>query len=923
MDCKFLGLDDALLEQFIYGLLDLNLHRRILSRTELSMKIAVDEDRAYKMAGQSTPDLHRFPPSVMALFLLRPSSARCPTKSLSPTSMPPSTGCALFPSRTPGPVSAAVAATSVPPAVSEPRSAANAVAITGINSLQLASDIDLLVSEFADVFSEALGCYKGTPISLNLDPLVVPIRLKAHRVPLALRAKVDAELDKLISQGILEPMDHAPWETPIVLPLKSDGSLRVCADYKATVNKALQAHPYPVPVVQHVLHSLGQGKIFAKLDLAQAYQQLPVDDATATTTTIITHRGAFRCTCLQFGISVAPSLFQGLMERLLYGIPGVTPYFNDVLIAAPDQSGLISTLRAVLSHFCAAGLHLKRSKCCLGSHSSTVNFLSFHVDGQGIHPSPAKIEAITNVPTPSSKAELQAFLGLLNFYATFIPHKASYGERLPLLLACDVSPYGMGTVLSHSFPDGSEAPITYYSRTLSRAERNYSHLDKEALVSIAGVKRFHNYLYGRPFTLLTNHKPLFGILAGDRATPRILSPRMSRWSEFLSAYAYRLQYQPGKHMGHMDALSRCLLPLTLSDPAPSIASGVFLINNLALPLSASDITTSTASDLLLSRVLDAVRRGWTADSQAPKFLLFLGRPTELSVLQGCLLWGSRVVMPPALRQLVLRRLHEGHPGIVCMKALGRGYVWWPSMDADITGWVQRCPSCQAVHPVAPSSPPQEWETPSSPWSRLQADFFGPIDGRSFLLVVDALSKWVEVIHLCSVTSAATIHALECLFSTHGLPDTLVTDNGPQFSSTELRLYLASLGIRHAPVAPYHPASNGMAECAVRSAKESLARLSPLPWPTCLCTYLRAQHSTPCAATGKSPAKVLMGRRLHITLDRLHPHFSPLSISLESTPRAFRVGEEVYAQNYLSEPKWVLAVVQELTGPCSYRVQLAD
>ncbi|XP_013931969.1 PREDICTED: leucine-rich repeat-containing protein C10orf11 homolog [Thamnophis sirtalis] len=377
---------------------------------------------------------------------------------------------------------------------------------------------------------------------------------------------------------------------------------------------------------------------------------------------------------------------------------------------------------------------------------------------------------------------------------------------------------------------------------------------------------------------------------------------MSRWSEFLSPYAYRLQYQPGKHMGHADALNRCPLPLMLSAPAPSVASGVFLIDNLELPLSASDIATSTASDPLLSHVLDAVCRGWMVDSRSPEFLPFLRRCTELSVLQGCLLWGSRVVVPPTLRQLVLRRLHEDHLGIVRMKALGRGYVWWPSMDADIAGWVQRCPPCQAVWPAPPSSPPRERETPSSPWSRLHADFFSPIDGRSFLLVVDALSKWVEVIHLRSVTSAATIHALECLFSTHSLPDTLVTDNGPQFTSVEFRLYLASLGIRHALVAPYHPTSNGMVERAVRSAKESLARLSPLPWPARLCTYLRAQHSTPYATTGKTPAEVLMGRRLRTTLDRLHPHFSPLSTSLESAPRAFRVGEEVYAQNYSGEPK---------------------
>lgn len=184
----------------------------------------------------------------------------------------------------------------------------------------------------------------------------MPQRLKPCRVPFALRPRVDAELDKLISQGILEPVDYSRWETTIVTAIKADGSVRICADYRATINKALQSHAYPVPVVQHLLHSLGNGSVFAKLDLAQAYQQLPVDDLTVEAQTIITHWGTFRCRRLQFGVSVAPGLFQSLMERLLHGIPGVIPYFDDVLISAASTSELMDRLRAVLRKFQQAGL---------------------------------------------------------------------------------------------------------------------------------------------------------------------------------------------------------------------------------------------------------------------------------------------------------------------------------------------------------------------------------------------------------------------------------------------------------------------------------------------------------------------------------------------------------------------------------------
>ncbi|KAL3188351.1 hypothetical protein MRX96_023018, partial [Rhipicephalus microplus] len=169
------------------------------------------------------------------------------------------------------------------------------IKVTGVHRMdELATAFDKLFEEFAVVFDGGLGCYKGPPVKLALNPEVVPVRLKARRVPFALRQKIDAELDKLLQQGVLEPVDCAEWQTPIVTPLKGNGDIRICADYKCTINKALQQHAYPVPVVNHVLASLSGGTIFAKLDLAQAYQQLPVTDESAAAQTIVTHRGAFR-----------------------------------------------------------------------------------------------------------------------------------------------------------------------------------------------------------------------------------------------------------------------------------------------------------------------------------------------------------------------------------------------------------------------------------------------------------------------------------------------------------------------------------------------------------------------------------------------------------------------------------------------------
>ncbi|XP_029141787.1 uncharacterized protein K02A2.6-like, partial [Protobothrops mucrosquamatus] len=640
------------------------------------------------------------------------------------------------------------------------------IQVTGLHHLQTLSLADVY-KEFADVFSSELRSYKGPPIALRLDPTITPIRVKPRRVPFALKGKIDAELYKLLQQGILEPVDSSPWETPIVMPLKANGEIRICADYKCTLNKALQQHAYPVPVVSHILASLKGGRIFAKLDLAQAYQQLPVDEAAAEAQTIVTHRGAFKVKRLQFGVNVAPGIFQSVTESTLRGIPGVCPYFDDVLIAGGSSQNLAERLRAVLLCFRKAGLKLKQDKCKIGVAST--EFLGFRIDAQGIRPAEDKLLAIQQAPSPKSKSELQAFLGLLNFYHAFPPHKAAvalltsnavlahFNEQLPVCIACDASPYGVGAVLSHLKADGTQVPVAYYSRTLSSAERNYAQIDREALAIVAGIKKFHYFLYGRHFTVYTDHKPLLGLFTTNKQTPHIISPRMLRWSIFLSAYDYTLVHKPGKEMGHADGLR------------------------------------------------------WPDTCPDATFQRFWQRRNALSTFNGCLLWGSRVVIPASLRSRILSSLHEGHPGIVRMKALARSHLWWPGLDKAIEAQVHGCQVCQQSWPDMPQAPVHRWGETHTPWSRVHLDYAGPFQGQFFLILVDSHSKWLEVVPVSSTTTARTIQVLRGIFATHGLPDVLVSDNGPQFTSCEFQAFLQANLIQHATSAPFYPSTNGQAD----------------------------------------------------------------------------------------------------------------
>ncbi|XP_015273420.1 PREDICTED: uncharacterized protein K02A2.6-like, partial [Gekko japonicus] len=181
------------------------------------------------------------------------------------------------------------------------------------------------------------------------------------------------------------------------------------------------------------------------------------------------------------------------------------------------------------------------------------------------------------------------------------------------------------------------------------------------------------------------------------------------------------------------------------------------------------------------------------------------------------------------------------------------------MDADIEEWVRGCTPCQQARPEPPTAFPQKWESAGKPWSRLHIDLAGPVQGQMFLIVVDSFSKWLEVAPMSTTTSTAVINVLRRLIATHGLPDVLVSDNGAQFVSQEFAQFLANNGIRQITSAPFHPASNGQAERMVRTTKDALAKLTSGDWGVKLASFLLRQHVTPCSATGRSPAELLMGR----------------------------------------------------------------
>ena len=819
-----------------------------------------------------------------------------------------------------------------------------------------------LLNKFEVLFDGKLGLFNAGKVQLHLKADAHPVFCKARPVPYALRERVEAELNRLVAEEILQPVNFSNWASPIVPVPKKDHSIRICADFKATLNPALEIDKYPLPRMEDLLSQVGSGKYFSKLDMKDAYLQLPIEERFQEPLTINTHQGLFRYRRLPFGAASSPAVFQRTMESVLKGLSGVQVYLDDLIIFGSSLEDHLKNLEAVFDGLRSVGLKLRRDKCEFLRKS--VSYLGYQIDESGVHPTEGKVEAIVRAPAPSNAKELRSYLGLLSFYSRFLPNLSTVAASLnrllgdvpwiwsedeqqafentkhlllssqllvhfdpekELYLQCDASAYGVGVVLSHRI-EGRDRPIAFSSKSLTQAQRNYSQLEKEGLAIIYGLRRFHHYLYGRTFTIITDHKPLLGIFGEKKLLPDRAAARVQRWALELACYSYRLQFRRTEDHGNCDALSR-LPQLSTIEDADNVVHSLFLDEVVDSTVTAKTIGRETTANGILQRVRDYVISQWpvTIDRDLQPYK---DRENELSVCQGCLIWGNRVIIPPSLRSQVLRELHEGHLGIVRTKALARSYVWWPNLDKDIENHCASCETCLQTRSSPQTATVHPWSFPSAPWTRIHVDFAGPIDGFMFLICVDSYSKWPEIIKMRSITSANTIRALRSIFCRFGLPRQIVSDNGRQFVSSEFRSFLKDNGIRQITSAPYHPASNGLAERFVRTFKKSLKAGRGEDLDLIIDRFLMAYRNSPHATTGETPSYLLIKRRMRTRLDLLRPSVEDavenkqLQLSTRGRDVTFRVGERVLARAYNDE-RWIRGIIEQIEGPRNYVVRTTD
>ena len=765
---------------------------------------------------------------------------------------------------------------------------------------------DAVEKAFPKLF-QGLGRLDGEYDICLKDDIQPFCQLSPRRVPLPLQDKVKANLDEMVKLGVIEPIDEATdWCSPIVVVPKSNGDVRICVDL-TKLNVAVKREVYQIPKVEETLAKLSQGSVFSKLDANCGFHQVVLSEASARLTTFITGSGRYFFRRLPYGICSAPEYFQRRMDQELQGLEGVVCHMDDILIFGSSQQEHNERLLAVLRRLSQSGLTLNKKKCQFSKQK--LEYLGQVIEAQGVRKDPVKIKSIVDAEAPCNVSELRRFLGMVNQQMKFTPNLSDLTDPLRELLksrsawswdqnhdlafsrlkeemasdrvlalysttrdtvvSADASSYGLGACLLQRQEDGDFKPVAYASRSMTETERHYAQIEKEALAVTWAVEHWSDLLLGLHFKVETDHKPLVPLFSSKLIDD--LPIRVQRFRMRLMRYAFDIVHVSGKMLVTADTLSRTPFTKDSADESKvdfhDLSDEVeAYLNAVMVSLPASDkrldeIRREIRHNDTLRTVVQCVVDGWDKTSICGPMKKFFPERYSLSYHDGLLMKGRRLVIPLRLQPDVLRHLHDCHQGVSKMRANAMCSVWWPGLSRDIEKMVQSCHECQKFRRRR-IEPMKGTEYPVRPWSRVGVDFFEHKQ-KMYLLAVDYYSRDVEVCIVSrTVNTPELIGRLKKVFSRHGVPDVLFSDNGPQFASAEFRSFSEAWRFEHIRSSPRYPQANGEAERAVETVKGILDK--------CNDEYLALMvyRDTPLH-NGYSPAQLSMGRRLK-TLTPVHP-----------------------------------------------------
>ena len=717
--------------------------------------------------------------------------------------------------------------------------------------------------------ADPVGLISGYQPTIDLDT-DKPIYVPQYPIPFKMRKLMKETIAEFLKNGIIVP-SKSPYNAPSIIVAKKDIGVRMCIDYRV-LNEHVLTDRHPLPRINQILEELGGAMYLTALDLLHGFYNLEINPADRWKTAFSTPDGHYEFLRLPMGLKNSPSIFQRTMNMVLQDVLGrfCFIYLDDLVIYSKTAEDHIKHLDAVLEKLHQHGLRIKFTKSQL--FRTQIHYLGFIVSRDGLRVNPEKVRAATEFPRPKNVKGIQAFLGLVGYFRTFIENFAgiarplynllkqdvsfSWGEEqeeafqqlkqalaeAPVLafpdftkefiITTDASADAIGAVMTQIDDDGKERLISCHSRTLRGAEKNYDNYDRETLAVFYGAEQNHSYIWGGKVRFRTDNSAVVHLGKDKRSH----SARSLRWYIKLGEYDYTIEHKSGKKIAHADALSR--YPVPDSNEVPKVDNISRPVPDACNIVSATMFPDDTHDDQDMNliaylspslKAMDLVpvlpeQRWRTETEQVPPSQLPQGDLVEVrdGIVYIKVDNDEKVWVPPSLRRDVIKLYHDppnaGHRGTNTTSQHLKRDVVWSSLDNDVKHYIKHCVACQKAKNYGKVTPPYKvTPIPKRCFEEVSLDVVGPMAGSYFgtkyiLAIQDRLSRWVVFAPMRDTSAETTSRTfLQKWVMVYGPPRKLITDRGTNFVSTYFTQLAAFLGIEPTTTVAYRPQANGQNE----------------------------------------------------------------------------------------------------------------
>ena len=769
----------------------------------------------------------------------------------------------------------------------------------------------------ADLFSEDPKC---PPEALLVSHVVdtknaQPIAEKTRRFSPSMAAEIGEHVTEMLKNGICRP-SKSPWSSQVLLSKKKDGSMRFVIDYRK-LNDVTVKDDYPMPNIRDLIDEVNGSKYFSCMDMPSAYWHVPMDEQSIPKTAFQVPQGKYEMLRMPYGMKNSQATQQRLMDQTLESVPNTRAYVDNTFTHSVGFDEHIDYLTHTFKQLRIHNLSVRLDKCIFAQEK--VEQFGLLISKSGITPANDNVTKIQEYPRPNNVKELKRFLGMSNYYREFVPKYAGIAEPLqelerksqpyvwteereqafesikqciasgcllnfpdwnkPFIIELDGSKIAAGGVLMQMEGDVKKV-LGFHSSTLDPAQRNYSPTELESWAAISSCRKFKNYIKGAPMLILrADHEPLQWLR--KQKDPR---GKFSRWIMELEHYDYHFEYKRGVDNEGPDALSRIDIGRSETDDIDPLEEYAYVVAISSM---------SDWKDLLIKEQKKDKGIHLAINQLETHNNIKVGRyknNKHMFLQEGLLTKSGRTVVPNSLQYQITKDFHNLHHWGIgnTYKEIAKNY-YWPGMEEYVRQYCASCDTClrskSANKKPKAELKPRDWadHAPGESISLDLATMTPSYDGFKYImLITDGMSKFSEICPLRNMTAPAVVKNIERNWiARHGVPSTLLTDQGAQVDGEEVRELCNRYNIEKKRSSPYHPEGDGISERPIGVMKGLFRRkicdknIPQRKWTDLVPEVQLAMNQKVHSATDASPFQLMYGedRRFDTNKPQLQGPFS--------------------------------------------------